>query len=210
MEGKGYEQNYLNLIKELKGCDFEESAARLGLQATEGGARANFLGRDFIITEEGVEPVDGRHANPNYRSILIHYIISKGDGEPGDEFLAMQQLPGVFRTRTPLAQRSLLNGPLFEAFGEGHDSFKEHALALGGSYLGNDPAGGHLWEFRVLPKIRMRLAFVEADEEFPLEVRVTFDNRAIEFMGFECLAFLHGCLVHALVESKLGEPKAGA
>jgi hypothetical protein len=201
-EGTGYEKNYLGLIKELKGLDFEESARRLGLRAVEGGAEASFLGRDFVITEEGVRAKDGGDSHANYRSTLIHYATSKGQGEPGEEFLGLFQLPGVLRSRSPQNQQTLLDGPVLEAFKDGHDAFKAAAESLDGKYLGLHETGGHLWEFGILPKIRMRVAFLEADEEFPLEVRVFFDNRAIEFLGFECLAFLHGCLVDALVESR--------
>jgi hypothetical protein len=201
MEGKGYEQNYQGLIKELKGCDFKESAERLGLKAVENGVEATFLGRDFLITEEGVVAKDGLESNPNYRSILIHYVLSKGEGEPGNEFLSLYQLPGVMRSRRPQNWKTLLDGPLFEAFGEGHDAFAPAATNLGGSYLGTHQAGGHLWEFQILPKIRMQLVYVEADDEFPMEIRVMFDSRAPEFLEFECLAFLHGCLVHALVNT---------
>ncbi|MDR2405843.1 MAG: DUF3786 domain-containing protein [Deltaproteobacteria bacterium] len=204
MEGQGYEQNYQGLIKELKGCDFQESAKRLGLKALENGAEASFMGRDFIITEDGVVAKDGLDSNPNYRSILIHYVLSKGEGEPGEEFLSLFQLPGVLRSRRQQNWKTLLDGPLFEAFGDGHHKFAPAAEALGGSYLGHHEAGGHLWEFQVLPKIRMRLVFEEADDEFPMQVRSMFDSRATDFLGFECLAFLHGCLVHALTHSPGG------
>ena len=202
MEGSGYEQNYLGLIKELKGLDFKEAAARLGLKCGESGAEAHFLGRAFRISESGVEPLDGGPSNPNYRSILIHYITSKGSGEPGGEFLSLKQLPGVPRSQAFDNEGSILNGPLYETFREGHGAFREAALSLGGEYLGAHPSGGRLWLFQVLPKLRLQVIFEEEDDEFPMRVRVLFDSHALEYMGFECLAFLHGCLVHALIEKK--------
>jgi hypothetical protein len=95
---------------------------------------------------------------------------------------------------------------LARAFAEaGYEAFVRAARALGGQRIEGSPQGGNAWQFELLPKIRARVVYEEADEEYPLEIKVLFDNRAIEFLEFECLAFLNGCLVEALI----GESLAG-
>ena len=47
----------------------------------------------------------------------------------------------------------------------------------------------------------MKLAFDEADDDFPVGVQIMLDRTAIEFLEFECLAFMVGCLVRALIEA---------
>ncbi|MDR2199939.1 MAG: DUF3786 domain-containing protein [Deltaproteobacteria bacterium] len=202
MEISGYEKNYRNLAPGLKDFDFASSCARLGLRETKDGAEIEFLGRLYRLSREGVEAADGEASDPNFRSILVHYALSQGEGGPGEEFLALFQLPGVMRGRNQGDNRSLLNGPMYERFGrEGHDGFREAAGRLGGEYLGPHPAGGHLWEFRVLPRISLRVIYVEPDEEFPLELNVLFDSHSPEILGFECLAFLQHCLSQALASA---------
>jgi hypothetical protein len=194
----GYEKNYQGLIKYLENHDFKANNLRLGLKDAEGGAIASFLGRDYRITKEGVEPLDGQGAHPNFRSILIHYAVSPGTGGPGGEFLALSQLPGILRGRREPG-KDILNNKIVRLFGEtGHEGFKKAALKLSGEYLGDHPSGGKIWLFKVFPKVHMQAVFYEADEEYPVDVKILFDSNAPAYLEFECLAFLNGCLVDAL------------
>ncbi|MDR2459822.1 MAG: DUF3786 domain-containing protein [Deltaproteobacteria bacterium] len=198
-ESSGYEKNYERLKLWLLEQDFTANAKELGLKVTEKGANARLLGRDYLISKDGVFPLDGEESHANCRSILIHYSLSQGKGEPGDEYLTLYQLPGVLRGRRDPG-KDILNGKIERAFGQGgHELFAEAAKKIGGSFLGEHEAGGKLWHFEALPKIPLRVIFIEADEEYPVEVRVLFPSRAPEFLGFECLAFLNGCLADALV-----------
>jgi hypothetical protein len=198
----GYEKNYQGLIRLLLEHDFKANNGRLGLRDAEGGAEASFLGRDYRISKEGVEPLDGKEADPNFRSILIHYAVSPGTGEPGEEFLSLSQLPGVLRGRREPG-KDILNQKIVRHFGGlSHEDFKKAALKLSGEYLGEHPTGGRLWLFKVLPKLHMEVVFYEADEEFPVDLKVLFDSNAVNYLEFECLAFLNGCLVDALVRAQ--------
>ncbi len=51
----------------------------------------------------------------------------------------------------------------------------------------------------MLPKILLQIVYYDADDEFPFEVQILFDKNASRFMEFECLAFLEGCLVRAMI-----------
>ncbi|MDR3154322.1 MAG: DUF3786 domain-containing protein [Deltaproteobacteria bacterium] len=196
----GYEKNYLRLVPGLKGCDFAECAPRLGLRAFQGGVEVEYLGRAYRVTEEGVAPLDGGPSDPNHRSTLIHYVLSPGSGEPAGDFLSLAQLPGVLRGRRSPGS-DFLSEAIEKAFGEDGDAlFARAAESLGGEFLGDHPSGGRLWLFRALPRIHMQVVFAEADEEFPAEARVLFDSHATEYLGFECLAFMHGALGDALAE----------
>jgi hypothetical protein len=197
----GYEKNYRRLVPGLRGCDFEECAARLGLRHFPGGVEAEYLGRAYRVTEGGVEPLDGGYADPNHRSTLIHYALSRGDGPPAGDFLGLSQLPGVLRgSKQPGSE--FLSAAIERAFGgRGLAHFARAAESLGGEFLGDHPSGGKLWLFRTLPRIHMQVVFSEADDEFPVEARVLFDSHATEYLGYECLAFMHGALGNALAEA---------
>jgi hypothetical protein len=198
----GYEKNYQGLIQYLKGHDFAANNEKLGLTTIAGGATIKFLGREYKITEEGVIATDGKDSPPNYRSILIHYATSPGKGDPAKDFLTLFQLPGVLRGRRDPG-KDILNKEVIAAFTDStYEDFEKIASKLEAEYLGDHPSGGKYWQFKVFPKIYMQVIFCEADDEFPAEIRVLFDTHAPEYLGFECLAFLNGCLCDALIEAK--------
>jgi hypothetical protein len=58
-----------------------------------------------------------------------------------------------------------------------------------------------------LPKIPLQIIYYDEDDEFPCEVQILFDKNAARFMEFECLAFLEGCLVRAMImTAQTGDP----
>ena len=50
--------------------------------------------------------------------------------------------------------------------------------------------------FGVLPRIPSRVAFYEADDEFPANTQIMLDKSALRFLEFECLAFLGGIILN--------------
>jgi hypothetical protein len=199
----GYEKNYRRLAPGLKGHDFAGCAGRLGLKPVPEGLEAEYLGRTYRLTEDGVFPVDGADSDPNHRSALIHYALSPGSGDPSEEFLTLFQLPGVFRSSKQPGS-DFLNAAIEKAFGAGGDAlFAKAAERLGGEFLGDHPSGGRLWLFKVLPRIHMQVVFCEADDEYPVDARVLIDSHATEYVGFEVLAFMQGALGDTL--AKIGQ-----
>jgi hypothetical protein len=89
----GYDSIYLELIPKLSECDFRESADRLGLEYVEGGVRVNFLRREYRITLDGVEPLDGQPVHVNNRSVLLHYFLSKGTGDLENSYVLFESIP---------------------------------------------------------------------------------------------------------------------
>lgn len=70
-------------------------------------------------------------------------------------------------------------------------------LSLGGCPL--EASGGrHVWQIPLLPKIPAQVHCLDADEEFPFEMRVLYDEYAGKYLEFECLAFLNGAFLEAV------------
>jgi hypothetical protein len=198
MRTTGYEQIYLDLLPRLAQCDLAESAQRLGLELLASGeVAAKFCGRRFVISAAGVNPEDGRPVDVNYRSVLSHYILSKGRGEPEHSFLPLGRLTGMIAGQKTF-DKGLMEKPLLKEFGGDYAKFRAAARQLGG-ILEDASDGGHRWTFQMLPKIPVRLVFYEADDEFPADIQILLDRAAPRFMEFECLAFLTACFVKALI-----------
>jgi hypothetical protein len=195
----GYDSIYLGLVSKLSELDFRESAERLGLEYVCGGVEVRFLKREYRITIDGVEPLDGQPANVNNLSVLLYYLLSKGQGEPEDSYIPFESIPRIMGGLS--AQSRLMNTPLERYFGNDYVKFSEASLQLGGKQ-DNPQAGKHLWRFDVLPKIPVQLVFYEADEDFPAEIQIMLDRTAIRFLEFECLAFMVGCFVRALIKHR--------
>jgi Domain of unknown function (DUF3786) len=194
----GYDSIYRGLVARLPGCDLREAADRLSLDYAEGSVRLAFLGRRYRITRDGVRCEDGRSANVNTLSVILYYVLSEGRGDPEGSYVLVEAIPRMVGMLG--AQSRLMSTPLERHFANGYAAFSEAAAKLGG--IEEESRGGtHLWKFIVFPKIPAKLAFEEADDDFPVGMQIMLDRTAIQFLEFECLAFMVGCLVRALIET---------
>ena len=48
---------------------------------------------------------------------------------------------------------------------------------------------------------RAQIVFYEADDDFPVDIQIMLDKTALQFMEFECLAFMVGCFVRAFIKT---------
>jgi len=194
----GYEQIYESLIPKLSQCDFKEVAKRLGLSLQPNGTLSvNFLGREYEISSKGVNPTDGRPVNINNRNVLVYYTLSKGTGEPAFSYVPISYLAGtgmIFNSNL-----KWMTDPLGKMFSGNYAAFNETMCRLGASFNGKLRSYGYSWILNVLPKIPVQIVYYEEDDEFPCDVQILFDKNASRFMEFECLAFLEGCLVQAII-----------
>jgi hypothetical protein len=194
----GYEQIYESLIPKLSKCDFLEVAERLGLSLQpDGHLSVNFLGREYEISSYGVNPMDGKSVNINNRSVLAYYTLSKGMGEPAFSYVPIFYLTGTGITFSKNIE--WMTNPLEETFSGDYRTFSDTMCRLGGVFSGKLKSGGYSWFLKVLPKIPLHIIYYENDDEFPCEVQILFDKNASLFMEFECLAFLEGCFVRAMI-----------
>jgi hypothetical protein len=194
----GYDSIYLGLIAKLSGCDFQEAADRLGLKYVDGSIQVCFLKREYRITVDGVEPLDGHPVNVNTQSVLLYYLLSKGQGDPEGSCVLFEAIPRLISGLS--AHSHLMNAPLERQFGNDYAKFSDAALRLGGSEE-ESGVGTHLWIFNVLPKIPLKVIFDEADDEFPASIQIMLDRTALRFLEFECLAFMVGLFARAFVRT---------
>ena len=127
---RGYDSIYLELISKLSKLDFRESAGRLGLEYVDGGVRVCFLKREYRITPAGVEPPDGQPVNVNNRSVLLYYLLSKGQGDPENSYIPFESIPRMIGGLH--AQSRLMNTPPERYFGNDYVKVSEAAVKLGG------------------------------------------------------------------------------
>lgn len=196
----GYEQIYLDLVKSLAGFDLAGNAAALGLEADpDGRVRIIFLGRDYWVDETGARPEDGKAVGVNHLSLVVHYAMSPGRGEPSGQFLPLRRMTGMVEGQGTFDDDAV-SRPLLRKFADDRPALEEAAARLGGRYAGPDESGGLTWIFKPFPKVLLKLAYHPADEEFSAEFRLLFDSAATAFMEFEALGFLAGVLVEDMCQ----------
>ena len=188
----GYERIYLDLASRLAAFDLVGNAPHLGLEISGPDAvSADFFGRKYLIDRQGVKPIDGRPAGINSLSLIAHYAMSSGRGEPDYEFVPLTRLTGLVEGRNSF-DKSIVSRVLSKKFKTGQQLLDQAAAAIGGQYQGLDSTGGLAWIFKAFPKVALKLVYHPEDEEFPAEFRLLFDAKALDFMEFEALGFLCG------------------
>jgi hypothetical protein len=198
--GTGYEKIYSALLPRLAECDLTESASRLGGTMAGGGIRLSFLGRDYMITNGGVETEDGEPVDVNNRSVLIYYVTSRGSGGFSGDFAILHRLTGMIDGQNSQAS-GIMKDPLIHEFSGCYGRFARAMTSLGGTESPTAGPGKHVWRFQPLPKILCQIVFYEADEEFPTDIQIMFDTSATRFLDFECLAFMTGAMIHAIIDA---------
>ncbi|MDR2946178.1 MAG: DUF3786 domain-containing protein [Candidatus Adiutrix sp.] len=194
----GYRRIYVDLAGEMAGFDLAANAPHVGLAVTEGGVTVDFFRRLYRADATGVRPLDGGPAGDNHLSLIAHYAMSPGRGEPSGHFLPLGRLSGMIEGRNSF-ERSMVNGSLGRTFGNDSAALAVAAEALGGLDAGlEQSSGGRAWLFWPFPKVPMKLLFFEADDEFPAEYRLLFDSRATDFLEFEALGFLTGVFIREM------------
>lgn len=191
----GYEQICNDLMKQLSTFDLAANAPYIGLAPNDDGSiNLTFFGREYRAEAGKVCPLDGRETGVNHLSLIAHYLMSPGRGEPSYSFLPLGRMSGMVEGRGTY-DRDAVNKPLASRFDGRLSDLSRAAERIGGKPEGRAPNGGLCWLFHPFPKVPVRLVHQEADLEFPADFRLLFDTTALNFMEFEALAFLAGVFV---------------
>ncbi|MDR1164348.1 MAG: DUF3786 domain-containing protein [Deltaproteobacteria bacterium] len=189
-------------LQNLAKADIPAQAAALGLSLDASGKKVSlkFLGRDYLVGNDGVTAPDGKFVTVDSQSVLAHYLCSRGRGEISPDYVPISRLTGVASGASAGASPSdSLAKPLGDKFGADYEAFRAAALAVGAVHEGLSPAGAQSFLFRDLPKLPARIEFFEADEEFDAEIKTLFNKNANIFVSYECLELLTMCLVVELL-----------
>ncbi|AEF84093.1 hypothetical protein TREPR_1045 [Treponema primitia ZAS-2] len=204
---KGCVKTYNWVVSLLNNCDFSDSAKRLGLeQISENAVLINFFDRIYKVSKNNIELIDKKTiwttASEDYeydlKSVLGYYILSDANIEPLYEYCALGQFSGgVFRESSSVV--SMANKKFADTFGNDYDKFKKIMNMFGIEYEEGNRDGKYSWNYKILPKIPIKLVFYEGDDEFPSKLQILYDKNAIKIYNFEQLAVLHGIITQTIL-----------
>jgi hypothetical protein len=77
----------------------------------------------------------------------------------------------------------------------GAERFVATMKELGAEQQESKAGATSVWSYQLLPKMPIEIYFYEEDDEFPCETKIMYDGTALNFVPFETLAVLNGCLI---------------
>jgi hypothetical protein len=177
----------------------ERLSARSGFEPADPGAlRIPFLNRRYRLSCPGLEftdaSADDKEVPLQEQVLILHYLQADGPAGPPGEWVAYREIPGAAFYFGAFVKRAV--DPLKKAFGQDIAGFGRAAVRLRGEPLEVGDAGH---EFRVFPKIPVRLVLYAGDEEFPAEANILFDRSIGRMLSPEDVAWMAGMLVYRLI-----------
>jgi hypothetical protein len=203
---RGYIQTF-NWVKGLlNNCDFSDSSKRLGLeQISENALLINFFDRTYKISKEDIElivektiwTVDSEGYEFDLKSVLGYYVLSEANIEPMYDFCSLGQFSGGVFMESYITHK---NNRFTDIFGNDNKKFEKIMKALGVvEYEDENREGKYTWNYKILPKMPIKIIFYEGDDEFPSKMQILFDKTAIKIYKFEPLAILNASIFEAIL-----------
>lgn len=200
----GEEKIYLDLLQQLKNVDLKKTATykKLPIQPN-GEVLIESFARSYLVSQNGVTVDDGKAIASKQKLAVTSYILSESTGPPAFDFIPFGHLGGFNIGRDQHANKSVKQ-PLLKRFGDDYDLFTKTALKIGGRHQESTTPDKNVWLFYAFPNVLMQIIFYERDEEFPADIQVLFDSKALDYFGMKCLGFLPGYFTSTLIDTVSG------
>jgi hypothetical protein len=185
--------------EQLSAESCERLSMRSGFERAEQGAlRIPFLNRLYRLSCPDLEFADASEQNkevPLQEQVLIlHYLQADLPMGSSGDWIAYREIPGATFYFGAFVKRAV--DPLKKVFGQDIAGFSRAAARLEGEPLQIGDAG---FEFRIFPKVPVRLVLHAGDEEFPAEANILFDRSIGRMLSPEDVAWMAGMLVYRLI-----------
>jgi Domain of unknown function (DUF3786) len=186
-------------IEKLANDSFDTVLQRTGFESVATDQfRVAFLDRVYRIgfpELQFADEADSQKEVPIQEQILIlHYMLSSTTAPVSDNWISYREIPGASFYYSAFVRRAL--EPLKQVFGHNGDGLLEAAKTLRGRII---DSGDAACEFGLFPHVVLRLILWVADDEFPAEANMVFNENIKEILSPEDIAWLAGMLVYRLI-----------
>ena len=181
------------------GFDQESLIRKWHLQADEHNLFAHFLGRPYQISRTNgmvTRLWDGKTASYS-EALSIFDLLCHGesDQEQSGEFAPVNSLNGCAKGASVGTD---FYGRTAARFDKDPEKFHSACIALGGKPIDMGDIGFRFPVFADLPVI---LKFYHADEDFPASITILWDANMLQFVLYETVFYIAGCLLEAILEN---------
>ena len=168
-----------------------------GVSPWERGVQTTFLGRAVFCDCRcgSITTNEGKDCDFSQVLSILDYICDrKTSAKASGEFCLVGSLPGVFVGGSGLVMK---NGGLEQQIQKSPDTFRKACESLGGIATG---AGDIGYRLHIFPDLCMEMKFYFADEDFPPQLTFLWDKNILQFVRYETVYYIAGCLCRLLKE----------
>ena len=181
------------------GFDQESLIRKWHLQADEHNLFVRFLGRPYQISRTNgmvTRLWDGKTASYSEALSIFDLLCHGGsDQELSGEFAPVNSLNGCAKGASVGTD---FYGRTAARFHKDPEKFHSACIALGGNPIDMGDIGFRFPVFADLPVI---LKFYHADEDFPASITILWDANMLQFVLYETVFYIAGCLLEAILEN---------
>jgi hypothetical protein len=138
---------------------------------------------------------DGKEISLTDQVLIAHYLLgASGEAETGD-WITFRDIPDGHFYYDAFLKRA--RDPFLKTFGNKPDLYHKVAPMIGGEPV--QGLGDVAFDFRVFPRIVLRIILWKGDDEFPPEANILFDRSIQSYLPVEDIAYLSGGVVYRMM-----------
>ena len=187
----------------FRGYDHDLLAGKPGVTEGKTCLRTVFLGKTVEVDKKTGRvffPEERRPAGFGETLTVLDWLCDRKEyAAAANQFAPVSSLPGVLVSGGNLVMNG---GPLAEKADKNPDAFRQACESLGGTPVNIGDMG---YQFHAFPDLPMQLKFYFSDEEFPASITLLWDHNTLQFIRYETVYYLAGCLLRYLYEPVVPE-----
>lgn len=203
MDGKLsiFDHHTRSYLDQLARLDYAPLASRLGVTVENRTITVPLFGRWYHVTSDHIARPDGRPADYTTTVIVCRYLLQCPDFDPAE---GRWQTYKDFPDAAPLISYFAANveDVIGKRFSGRLEQLRMTARQLGGQRPPLELSYDFFCSIDALPRVPLLLLFNEADEDFPAQSTVLFENRVQHYLDMECVAMVGTLLVKHLLSSE--------
>ncbi len=189
-----YDHMLADALRRFTTYDPAALAAHPGVEQRANQLHTVFLGEPVVLDhQKGTATVGGRSADFGETLSILDWLC---DGDPcakaAEEYCTVSSLPGVYVGGSGLTMRA---DALAQKIHENPEAFRCACRCMGGKEL---PLGDLGCSLSIFPGLSVCLKFYFGDEEFPPQLTLLWDKNILQFVRYETVYYIAGCLRNRL------------
>ncbi len=192
-----FEKTYQDYLAKINGQDLETIARKTDTEWTGDSVIVPLFGRPYRVSGKGILDPSGKKPQYSTNVVLCQYLLLHPSNHSEDDNWVSYK---DFRDAAPLAHTFQVNTEMSitRTFTGKRKALEEACLNLGGYAHSSEWDYDLHMKFDALPRVPMLLLFNDADDEFPAQSLLLFEERAAYYLDMECLAILGWLLAEKL------------
>lgn len=197
-----FEKTYNEYLTKLKKLDLPELASKLHLKESGDGVLVSLLGEEYRVSSAGIIDSNGIRAEYEECIVIFKYLLMCPEHIPTDtawvayhSFKNAQPLLHYFTRET--------TKPIEESFSGNMKLLERVIKELGGVVVTDNASYDLSLQINVLSRVPLFLRFNDADEDFPAQCTILFQETIERYLDMESVGILGALFARKLM--KMGQ-----